>query len=421
MRPFLWNYWIKTPSKGTMTIFDKSWHRSILPEQQAKRTLSHTVRKDFRNDSFYYDVEAFERQLSEDGTLIIKFFLHISKAEQKKRLDSLMKNPNTQWRVKEHDIAQNKNYDMYLNYFGNMISQSSFAFDCRSGEWNIIESEDANHAAVKIYKIIIDRIEGRINAPAKPAAPDIPQQRAVSVPAAPRILSSVNPAKDMDKDEYKDKLKYYQGRLANIEYKLYIKRRPVVIVYEGADSAGKGGNIRRLTQELDPRGYEVTPVAAPTREELAHHYLWRFWKAAPKDGHIAIFDRSWYGRVLVERVEGFCSETEWRRAYKEINDMEKHLHNHGAVIFKFWIHIDKDEQLARFREREADPLKQYKMTDEDWRNREKWEAYEEAADEMLALTSTDYAPWTVVEGNNKRYARIKTLRIVTDTLEKQLK
>jgi len=420
MRPFLWDYWRKTPSKGRITIFDKSWHRSVLPDRQKERYLSSD-----ETNSFYYDVDAFERALSADGTLIIKFFLHISKDEQQRRFDKLLKSPDTKWRIDKHDILQNKNYETHLKYFENMIQQSNFAFS----EWNIIEAEDINYASIKIYRIIINKIENALdimnakqsvkttvadadNSDINAAANDEPPQ--VS------ILSSFNPDENITPGEYKKKLAYYQKKISYLGYKLYSKRRPVVILYEGWDAAGKGGNIRRLTQEIDPRGYEVTPIAAPSQEELAHHYLWRFWKAMPKDGHIAIFDRSWYGRVLVERIEHLCSDNEWRRAYREINDMEKHLYNHGTIIFKFWLHIDREEQLKRFHSRESDSLKQYKITEEDWRNRDKWDDYEKAVDEMLFRTSTSYAPWTVVESNNKQYARIKTLKLVVDTLEEKL-
>jgi len=407
MRPFLWNYWIKTPSKGRITIFDKSWHRSALPERQAQRPLSIS-----ETNGFYYDVNTFERQLSDDGTLIIKFFLHISKDQQKKRFDELLKNPDTAWRVDKNDILQNKNYETHLEYFDNMIRQSDFDFS----KWNIIEAEDIKYATIKIYKSIINKIEEKICRGdfQSPAETNYNSSKV-------SILNSYNPNQEISQDEYKEKLKYYQNKLSYLEHKLYTKRKPVVIVYEGWDAAGKGGNIRRLTQKLDPRGYEVIPVAAPSQEELAHNYLWRFWKTMPKDGHIAIFDRSWYGRVMVERIEGFCSEIEWRRAYKEINDMELHLFNHGTIIFKFWLHIDKEEQLNRFNLRESNPLKQYKITDEDWRNREKWDAYEKAVDDMLEKTGTDYAPWTVVESNNKKYARIKTLKLVVERLEEELK
>ena len=224
----------------------------------------------------------------------------------------------------------------------------------------------------------------------------------------------------MTPEEYATRLKKAQAMLPELEHEIYLRRVPVVIAYEGWDAAGKGGNIRRLTQNLDPRGYEVVPVAAPNDVEKAHHYLWRFWAQMPKAGHIAIFDRSWYGRVLVERVEGFCTEAEWRRAYREINGMEQHLVNFGAVLLKFWLHIDPDEQLRRFREREGMAHKQWKITEEDWRNREKMDQYREAVEEMLHRTTTPYAPWTIVESNCKRYARVKVLETVCEVIRKRL-
>ena len=429
MRPFLWDYWIKMPPAGRIALFDKSWYRAILPDRREKRPLSESAIK-----GFYYDVDALERMLSENGMLIIRFFLHISKQEQKKRFDELLNNPDTHWRIDKHDMAQHKNYDEQLKHFDNMIRQSDSALN----EWNIIEADDAKFATVKIYKILINKFEKEINLgkdcqlsagtaitanEEKPVKnqPEEDDSRERCECSQTSILRSIEPDKEMPQDEYKEKLSYYQKKLAGLEHKLYIKRTPVVIVYEGWDAAGKGGNIRRLTRELDPRGFEWLPISAPSREELERHYLWRFWKAMPKDGHIAIFDRSWYGRVLVERVEGFCSEKEWRRAYQEINDMETHLYNHGTVIIKFWLHIDKEEQLRRFHARETDPYKQFKITEEDWRNREKWDDYEKAVDEMIFRTNKKHAPWIVVESNNKKYARVKTLEIVVDALEERLK
>ena len=221
-------------------------------------------------------------------------------------------------------------------------------------------------------------------------------------------------------EEYKAELKHLQQRLGELHNRLYRKRVPVVIVYEGWDAAGKGGNIKRITGALDPRGYEVHPIASPEPHEKARHYLWRFWTRLPKTGHIAIFDRSWYGRVMVERLEGFCGENDWKRAYHEINEFEKELHDWGAVILKFWVQIDKDTQLARFTERQNTPGKQWKITDEDWRNREKWEEYEGAVDEMIEKTSTLWAPWHILESVDKKYARIKALKIVIRELERAL-
>ena len=409
-RPALWSYWTKSPSKGRIALFDKSWHRVALPDGVAKWKLSPKER-----DGFFYDVNAFEEQLTDDGTLIIKFFLHISKEEQKKRFNELAKNDDTKWRVDADDRKQNDEYDEHLALFESMIQQSNSG----KTKWVIVEANDKYYAVVKVYETIIHKIEEElarraVRPAAKAAEPSVTPQEI-------SILRSIDLDKRLSSNEYKDKLKYYQNKMQTLGFKLYTKRRPVVIVYEGWDAAGKGGNIKRLTQELDPRGYDVNPVAAPSAEELAHHYLWRFWNKMPKGGHIGIFDRSWYGRVMVERIEGFCTPEEWQRAFQEINDMERHMANHGTILFKFWLHIDQEEQLTRFTDRQNNPAKQYKITDEDWRNREKWDAYERAVDEMLFRTNTAYAPWTVVESNDKRYARIKALELVTSELEKKLK
>ena len=212
-----------------------------------------------------------------------------------------------------------------------------------------------------------------------------------------------------------------QERIGFLHNELYRLRIPVVLGFEGWDAGGKGGAIKRLTSHLDPRGYLVHPTASPNDTERQYHYLWRFWKDMPKDGHITIFDRTWYGRVMVERIEGFCTKEEWKRAYREINEMEQHLVNAGAVVLKFWMQIDKDEQERRFRDRMNNPEKQWKITDEDWRNREKWDQYEVAVNEMLLRTSTSYAPWIIVEGNDKYYARVKVLETVIEAIEKKIK
>jgi len=407
MRPFLWKYWIKTPSRGMITIFDKSWYRLVLPVE------GNRILKESELNNYYYDVNAFEDQLTLDGTLIIKLFLHISKDEQAKRFAELENDPDTNWRVDGGDRRQNGEYGRQLALFDDMIEQS----DRGLNKWSLIEAEDKNFATLRICDIIISKIEKEIERRGTGAK----AAKGHKNTAAPSALAAVDLSKSISNQEYKEKLTFYQNRIAHLGFKLYKKRCPVVIVFEGWDAAGKGGNIKRLVQELDPRGYEVVPIAAPTQEELGHHYLWRFWKKMPKDGHLTIFDRSWYGRVLVERVEKLATEAEWRRAYKEINDMEQHLCNHGTVIFKFWVHVDMDEQLRRFEERRGNPLKQHKINDEDWRNRGKWEDYESAVNDMIALTSTERAPWTIIESNSKKYARVKVLEYVTDKLEMMLR
>lgn len=234
------------------------------------------------------------------------------------------------------------------------------------------------------------------------------------------MLNQVDLTLSLDKETYKRELLRYQLALHDLGYQAYVQQRPVVMVFEGWDAAGKGGAIKRVTERLDPRGYMVHSIAAPKGDDAEHHYLWRFWRRLPEAGQIAIFDRSWYGRVMVERIEGFCTQAEWQRAYREINAFERQLVDYGTVLFKFWMHISKDEQLRRFEERAADPIKQWKLTDEDWRNREKWDLYYDAVEEMLLKTSTHLAPWTIVEGNDKHYARVKVLRTLVNDLSKAL-
>jgi polyphosphate kinase 2 (PPK2 family) len=231
------------------------------------------------------------------------------------------------------------------------------------------------------------------------------------------VLKTIDLSKTLSRKRYDEELPGLQVRMRELHWECFQKRIPAILLFEGWDASGKGGAIKRLTQFLDPRGYSVIPIAAPAGDERRHHYLWRFYRHLPKAGHLTVFDRSWYGRVMVERVEGFCAEDAWRRAYREINEFEQHLTNFGAVLCKFWLHISPDEQLARFNQRAQDPYRAYKLTDEDWRNREKWDPYEGAVDELLERTSTSFAPWTVVEANDKLHARVKVLRTVVDALE----
>jgi polyphosphate kinase 2 (PPK2 family) len=235
------------------------------------------------------------------------------------------------------------------------------------------------------------------------------------------MLNRLDLSLNIPREEYDPQVKELQAELHQLGFQVYTQKRPVVIVFEGWDASGKGGAIKRLTEKVDPRGYVVWPIAAPTGEDRERHYLYRFWRRLPEQGQIAIFDRSWYGRVLVERLEGFCSEADWKRAYSEINQFERQLTDFGAIIFKFWMHISKDEQLRRFRERKRTNYKSWKITDEDWRNRSKWEDYLMAAEELLLKTSTPNAPWTLVEANDKYYARIKVLRTVVDKLKHSMK
>ena len=412
MRPFLWRYWTKTPAKGRIAVFDRSWYRSVQVDR-----FDGLTREDKLGDA-YQDILSFEKQLCDDGTVIMKFFLYIDKDEQKKRFKKLEGSKETSWRVTEEDWNRNKDFDRYLKMNEEMLEKT----DTDYAPWVIIEAVDKDYAALKIVSTVMDRLEYELEH-RRPEDEKTAQRQESKTRERFKngVLSGIDLSKSLTEEEDKTRLKKLQKRLAELHSELYRLRIPVVIGFEGWDAGGKGGAIKRLTSNLDPRGYRVNPTAAPNDIEKVHHYLWRFWNSVPKAGHIAIFDRTWYGRVMVERIEGFCSEAEWRRAYQEINEMESHMANAGAVVLKFWLHIDKDEPERRFRERQANPAKQWKITDEDWRNREKWDQYEEAVNEMLIRTSTTYAPWIVVEGNDKRYARVKVLQTVVDALEKKVK
>ena len=412
MRPFLWRYWTKTPAKGRIAVFDRSWYRSVQVDR-----FDGLTREDKLGDA-YQDILSFEKQLCDDGTVIMKFFLYIDKDEQKKRFKKLEGSKETSWRVTDEDWNRNKDFGRYLKMNEEMLEKT----DTDYAPWVIIEAVDKDYAALKIVSTVMDRLEYELEHRRPEDGKQAQRQESKTRERFKNgVLSGIDLSKSLTEEEYKTRLKKLQKRLAELHSELYRLRIPVVIGFEGWDAGGKGGAIKRLTSNLDPRGYRVNPTAAPNDIEKVHHYLWRFWNSVPKAGHIAIFDRTWYGRVMVERIEGFCSEAEWRRAYQEINEMESHMANAGAVVLKFWLHIDKDEQERRFKERQANPAKQWKITDEDWRNREKWDQYEEAVNEMLIRTSTTYAPWIVVEGNDKRYARVKVLQTVVDALEKKVK
>ncbi len=409
LHPFLWRYWTKIPAKGRFAIFDRSWYRRVLVDRFDKITKKEEL------PSAFHDILSFERQLTDDGTVIIKFFLYISKEEQKKRFKLLEDSKETAWKVTEADWKRNKEYSEYLKINEEMLEKT----DTDYAPWVIVEAMDKNYAALKIISSVTARLEKELEKKAALTKSEKKAAKAVDKYKS-GVLSGVDLSKALSNKEYKQKLDSLQKKMEILHSELYRLRIPVVICFEGWDAGGKGGAIKRLTSHMDPRGYQVNPTASPNDTEKAHHYLWRFWNNMPKAGHIAIFDRTWYGRVMVERIEGFCSEAEWKRAYQEINEMEEHLANSGCIVLKFWLHIDKDEQERRFKERMENPAKQWKITDEDWRNREKWDEYEKAVDEMLVRTSTTYAPWEIVEANSKYYARVKVLKTVVEAMEKEI-
>lgn len=405
-KPFLCRYFEKIPEAGKFMFFDSGWMDEVTRAELHDKLDGKEYEQ--RIDS----IRRFERQLTDNGYVVLKFFCHISQKTQKKRIEELEANVDTRWRVSDNDKWQNKHYDKCLEVFGKYME----ATNAPAAPWYIIETKSKKWAELQMLETLIQGIEVAL------------QNKSIAVPLLQNPFPLVKMPKlaeiplDLVADEanYKEELDQLQERLEELHNRLYRKKVPVVILYEGWDAAGKGGNIKRLTSALDPRGYEVHPIASPEPHEKARHYLWRFWTKLPKTGHIAIFDRSWYGRVMVERLEGFCSENDWKRAYHEMNEFEKELHDWGAVIIKFWVQIDKDTQLARFNDRQNTPEKQWKITDEDWRNREKWDQYEVAVDEMLQKTSTTFAPWHILESVDKKYARLKALKIVIEELEKVL-
>lgn len=402
-KPFLYRYFVNIPEAGNFVFLDSGWADEVTGE----RARGNLPKREYEDR--IQSIRRFERQLTDNGYLLLKFFFHISEKEQKKRLDRLEKDKDTSWRVNEWDKWQNRHYETCLDVFDSYLTDTSVP----GTPWYIVDAGDRGWADLQVLETLCSGIDIAL-ANRKLAVPLL--QNVFPLMNMPR-LSEIPLDKSLTDKEYKAQLKNLQSRLNALHYRLYRKKIPVIIAYEGWDAAGKGGNIKRITGALDPRGYEVHPIASPEPHEKARHYLWRFWNRLPKTGHIAIFDRTWYGRVMVERLEGFCSQNDWQRAYNEINEFEMELSKWGAVIIKFWVQIDKDTQLRRFEERQRTPEKQWKITEEDWRNREKWDDYETAVDEMLQKTSTTYAPWHILESVDKKYARIKALQVVVNTLE----
>ena len=403
--PFLYKYMKDIPEKGKFVFYDTYWMEAITDE----RISGDMDDKDYEQkiDS----IKRTERSLVDNGYLVMKFFFHIGKKEQKRRLELLLSDKDTKWRVDKNDLKENKNYDESLEVYDKYLKDT----DSPTAPWYIIDAKDKKFAELQVLQFLNQGIETALKNKGL-SAPIL--QNTFPLKKTPLLKEVELKGKTLTDEEYDKKLDDLQDELNQLHYKLYRKKIPVIIAYEGWDAAGKGGNIKRITGALDPRGFEVQPIASPEPHEKARHFLWRFWTRLPRTGHIAIFDRTWYGRVMVERIEGFCSENDWQRAYNEINEFEKELTDWGAVVIKFWVQIDKRTQLKRFKERQATPEKQWKITDEDWRNREKWNQYEQAIDEMIQKTSTEFAPWYILESVDKKYARIKALEIVVEELKK---
>ncbi|MGB9940511.1 polyphosphate:AMP phosphotransferase [Methanosarcina sp.] len=420
LKPFIVRFWSRIPVRGKIAIFDRSWYSRSVIECLGKEKSEEEMGKCLEKINY------FERQLADDEYLIIKFFLHISEKEHKERFKDSKKDYiplifDEYEKEARQDLDFVHNYNEYLPFVEKVLEKTDMPY----APWTIVEADNRSFATLKIMMTVIRALETSIERATRIPAEQTLKYLDMEIRGIPQlnnsILEKIDLSRKLDADEYKESKKLYQQKLTALQYELFKKKRPLVVVFEGWDAAGKGGDIYRLVENLNPRLYRVVPVGSPNDIEKAHHYLWRFCEAIPKAGNITIFDRSWYGRVLVERVEGFCSEEEWKRAYREINEFEEILTHAGAIVLKFWLHIDKETQLERFNSRQLDPEKKWKITTEDWRNRGRWEDYRIAADEMLQKTSTTNARWTVVESNDKRYSRIKVLKTVAEALEKELK
>jgi polyphosphate:AMP phosphotransferase len=410
-RPRYWRFWRSLPPRGEMAILFGGWY--LAPIEHRFQGLCN----DAELDAELNRIVDFERMLIQDGALVVKFWFHLSEKDQKKRLKELARDDRSRWKMLPDKSKFSEQYS-HFEYVAERIIRHT---DRGIAPWYLIEAADSRYRDLTVGKTLLHAIKGRLSQPITMESPpsdelDLPGVESAQV----TILDRLDLTLSLDKDDYRTELKRLQGEVNDLAWQAYKQKRSVVLMFEGVDAGGKGGAIRRITNAIDARLYRAIPVAAPTDEEKAHHYLWRFWRHIPRAGYITIYDRSWYGRVLVERVEGFASEAEWRRAYAEINQFEEQLVESGVMLFKFWIHISQDEQLARFQAREETAYKRYKITDEDWRNRERWPQYKSAINEMIARTSTDSAAWTLVEGNDKQYARIKVLRTLCTGIRESL-
>lgn len=417
-RPFLWRFWKDLPARGDFVFFDRSWYRALLEDRVDGELTQQEAR------GIAAEIREHERSLLDDGFILVKFWLHVSKEQRERRLAHRKEEFGE---VRFGSDGRRRSEKKCRRAAEEMLELTSTT----TSPWTLVEAEDANFRRVKVMRAFHGALARALAESVMRAAPAaVPpdsslgelreRARIARVVGPPNLLDAVDLGKKLSREEYELRLNPLQKRLRDLAYTVALRRLPVVVCYEGWDAAGKGGNIKRLTQEVDPRAYEVIPIAAPNEIERSRHYLWRFWRELPRAGRIAIFDRTWYGRVLVERVEGFATEPEWRRAYEEINRFERHLTDFGSLVVKFWLHLSPEEQLRRFEDREIVLHKTYKIGPEDWRNRLKWNETRAAVAEMIERTTTSFAPWTIVESENKFWARIKTLETLVGAIEARL-
>ncbi|PWR23496.1 polyphosphate:AMP phosphotransferase [Zavarzinia compransoris] len=423
-RPPMWRFWRSLPPKGRIGVFFSGWYGLPVIDRINRR-----------NDQAHFDarlegIKRFEQMAVDEGALVIKFWFHLGRKDQRKRLEALAADEDTAWRVTKEDWRQAKSYRRIRNVAERAVRETSTG----AAPWFVIEGLDRCYREIAVARTLVDEISRVLaaqdeDAAAAKARPRRTPRRAAAKRAAPPplatlgetdVLSALDLTAHLPKDDYREQLPHWQGRLARLSREKKLSRHGIVALFEGYDAAGKGGAIRRVAEALDPRFYGIVPIAAPSDEERAHPYLWRFWRHLPAQGRMVMFDRSWYGRVLVERVDGFAPEPVWRRAYAEINEFEQELVEHEMIIAKFFMVVSAAEQLERFRAREKVAFKRYKITPDDWHNREKRGDYDAAVIEMIQRTSTELAPWTLVEAEDKHHARIKVLRTLVETIERSL-
>ncbi|MCB1692292.1 MAG: polyphosphate:AMP phosphotransferase [Pseudomonadales bacterium] len=406
-RPRFWRFWRTMPARGTIGVMFGSWYTRPIVDRVFEKITASGLDQELQR------IQDLETTLARDGNIIVKLWFHLSKREQQKRL----KQDTEIAKFKKSPLL--KEYSKSYDRFAKVSERAIRLTDTGLAPWHIVEATDTRYRDIETGRTLIAALEAHLEAgddrhDSEAPAPAI----SLTDPSSKRtVLDAVDLTQALAPKAYEKALEKAQARLHKLAWAMNREKKNAVLVFEGWDAAGKGSAIRRVTSAIDARLYRVIPIAAPTDEEKAHHYLWRFWRHVPRAGYMTMYDRSWYGRVLVERVEGFADENEWLRSYQEINNFEEHLTDHGIAVMKFWVHISFEEQLARFKARQTDATKQHKITDEDWRNREKWNDYKLAVNDMVAHTSTDSAPWTLVAGNDKNFARVQILETVCEGLE----
>jgi polyphosphate:AMP phosphotransferase len=411
-RPRYWRFWRAMPPRGEISVLFGGWYLEPIEHRFREQCTDADLDEELTR------IRQFERMLIEDGALVVKFWFHLPEKEQRRRLKELARDDRSRWKM----LPDKTKFPEEYSRFEHIAERVLRSTDTGTAPWFVIEATDRRYRDLSVGQTLLRAIDARLGHPE--AIPPAPISTAPSLPPTPEAQVTLIDHLDLNRtiaaDAYSKEMKRLRDALNERAWAAYKAKRSTVMVFEGVDAAGKGGAIRRITSAIDARLYRTITVAAPTDEERAHHYLWRFWRHVPRHGYLTIYDRSWYGRVLVERVEGFATHAEWQRAYNEINGFEEQLTESGIIVLKFWLQISAEEQLARFKAREDTPYKQHKITEEDWRNREKWNDYRLAVNEMAIRTSTEYAPWHLVPGNDKRHARVEILKTLVQSLDEAL-